>query len=156
VRGSPVTETCVKRGSNRDQGPIRFLLLFRGSCPFTHCATSAGDTLCHQCRYTLRHQCRYTLRHQCRYTLRHQCRYILNLFIYELRYLFEVQLTISFKFAVHTVNVSMFLSWIRIKMKNGSTSDERQGADGGSQLTRRGSLCSRGPSACQCSISASL
>ncbi len=28
VRGSPVTETCVKRGSNRGQGPIRFLLLY--------------------------------------------------------------------------------------------------------------------------------
>jgi hypothetical protein len=42
VRGSPVTETCVKRGSNRGQGPIRFLLLYRGSSPFTHCATSAG------------------------------------------------------------------------------------------------------------------
>jgi len=37
-----VTETCVKRGSNRGKGPIRFLLLYRGSSPFTHCATSAG------------------------------------------------------------------------------------------------------------------
>ncbi len=42
VNGSPVAETCVKRGSNRGQGPIRFLLLYRGSSPFTHCATSAG------------------------------------------------------------------------------------------------------------------
>ncbi len=42
VRGSPVTETCVKWGSNRGQGPIRFLLLYRGSSPFTHCATSVG------------------------------------------------------------------------------------------------------------------
>ncbi len=42
MRGSPVTETCVKRGSNRGQGPILFLLLYRGSSPFTHCATSAG------------------------------------------------------------------------------------------------------------------
>ena len=25
------------------QGPIRFLLLYRGSSPFTHCATSAGE-----------------------------------------------------------------------------------------------------------------
>ena len=41
-RGSPVTETCVKLGSNRGQGPIRFLLLYRGSSHFTHCATSAG------------------------------------------------------------------------------------------------------------------
>ncbi len=39
---SPVTETSVKRGSNRGQGPIYFLLLCRGSSPFTHCATSAG------------------------------------------------------------------------------------------------------------------
>ena len=45
VSGSPVTETCVKRGSNRGQGPIRFLLLYRGSSPFTHCATSAGHTV---------------------------------------------------------------------------------------------------------------
>jgi hypothetical protein len=89
MRGSPVTETCVKRGSNRGQGPIRFLLLYRGSSPFTHCATSAG--LRHQCRYcatsastappvpVLRHQCGFcatsagsappvpVLRHQCRY-----------------------------------------------------------------------------------------
>ncbi len=101
VRGSPVTETCVKQGSNRGQGPIRFLPHYRGSSPFTHCATSAG-TLRHQCQ-SLRHQCRYTappvpvhgatsastLRHQRRYTaplvpvhsatsagtLCHQCRY---------------------------------------------------------------------------------
>ena len=45
MRGSPVTETCVKRGSsNRGQGPIRFLLLYRGSSPFTHCATSADHS----------------------------------------------------------------------------------------------------------------
>ncbi len=42
---SPVTETCVKRGSNRGQGPIRFLLLYRGSSPFTHCTTSAGEII---------------------------------------------------------------------------------------------------------------
>ncbi len=51
VRGNPVTETCVKQGSNRGQGPIRFLLLYRGSSPFTHCATKAG-TLRHQCQCT--------------------------------------------------------------------------------------------------------
>jgi hypothetical protein len=39
---SLVTETSVKRGSNRGQGPICFLLLYRGSSPFTYCATSAG------------------------------------------------------------------------------------------------------------------
>ncbi len=41
VRGSPVTETCVKP-LPRGQGPIHYLLLYRGSSPFTHCATSAG------------------------------------------------------------------------------------------------------------------
>jgi hypothetical protein len=45
IRGSPVTETCIKQGSNRGQGPIRFLLLYRGSSPFTHCATSAGKRI---------------------------------------------------------------------------------------------------------------
>ncbi len=40
VRGNPVTETCVKQGSNRGQG---FLRLYRGSSPFTHCATSASN-----------------------------------------------------------------------------------------------------------------
>jgi hypothetical protein len=57
-----VTETCVKRGSNRGQGPIRFLLLYRGSSPFTHCATSAGDCatsagFCATSAGSLRHQC---------------------------------------------------------------------------------------------------
>jgi hypothetical protein len=47
VRGSPVTETCVKRGSNQGQGPIRFLLLYRGSSPL------------HTAPHTLRHQCRF-------------------------------------------------------------------------------------------------
>jgi hypothetical protein len=76
VRGSPVTETCVKRGSNRGQGPIPFLLLYRGSSPFTHCGTSAGTAppvpVCATSAGTappvpvtaplvlvLRHQCRY-------------------------------------------------------------------------------------------------
>jgi hypothetical protein len=43
VHDSPVTETCVKQGSNRGQGPMCFLLLYQGSSsPFRHCATSAG------------------------------------------------------------------------------------------------------------------
>jgi hypothetical protein len=53
------------------QGPICFLLLYRGCSPFTHCATSAG-ALRHQCRCTappVPVHCATsagTLRHQCR------------------------------------------------------------------------------------------
>jgi hypothetical protein len=107
VYDSPVTETCVNRGSNWGQGPICFLL---GVAPLqteppvpvhtappvpvthcatsadthcatsagTHCATSAGTHCATSAGNTLRHQCRYTLCHQCRYTLHHQCRYTLR------------------------------------------------------------------------------
>ncbi len=55
---------CQARIEPRGQGPIPFLLLYRGSSPFTHCASSAGGTLRHQYRYAppvpvLRHQCRF-------------------------------------------------------------------------------------------------
>jgi hypothetical protein len=65
IRGSTPFHLCVaghrnlcqaRIESNRGQGPIRFLLLYRGSSPFTHCATSAGTAppvpvLRHQCRW---------------------------------------------------------------------------------------------------------
>jgi hypothetical protein len=58
------------QATNRGQGHIRFLLLYQGSSPFTHCATTA-PVLRHQCWYcatsagtpskvpVLHHQCRY-------------------------------------------------------------------------------------------------
>ncbi len=51
MHDSPVTETCVKRGSNRGQAPSAFYCSTEGVTPFAHCATSASS-LRHQCRLT--------------------------------------------------------------------------------------------------------
>ncbi len=46
----------IRAWKSSHRGPIHFLLLYRGSSPFTHCATSAGPA---PPVLVLRHQCRY-------------------------------------------------------------------------------------------------
>ena len=54
VHDSPVTEICVKQGSNRGHAPSTSYCSTEGVAPFIHCATSAGHALP---VLVLRHQC---------------------------------------------------------------------------------------------------
>jgi hypothetical protein len=58
MRGTAISNWVIVRSpklvqarSNEARATINFLLLYQGSRPFTHCATSAG-TLRHECWYT--------------------------------------------------------------------------------------------------------